>query len=185
MHNCLIKMQHLVLKNSQIQPPNIAINLVQIMPLLHYEQEVQLISYHSRKRSPTVYSAFTHKIKSKKAFWRRLKNCTLEQLFEKVYLQGRVYLRLLVNSQTNQITNNRIADWSIHGLDKSRTRQLVDRSTSGLVNSWTGQVADTLVNSRTLRSTCRWTVGGLINSRILGSNLGLPDNWRTVQLSNR
>jgi len=53
---------------------------------------------------------------------------------------------LLVNSRTNQIADNRIADWSIRGLVNSLTGQLADNR----IADWTtrepctGQLADWL-----------------------------------------
>jgi len=75
---------------------------------------------------------------------------------------------LLVNSRTNQIVDNRIADWTSRGPVNSRTLW----STRGLDNLRTRQFAD-------------WSIRGQVNSRILGSNHGLQDDWRNGQLSNR
>ena len=74
---------------------------------------------------------------------------------------------LLVNSRSNQIADNPIADWSTRRLVNSRTSHWTTR---GLVNSRTtnlrtGQLAGWstrgLVNSR----TAHWTTRGLVDSR--------------------
>jgi len=84
-----------------------------------------------------------------------------------LYLQ-----RLLVNSRTNQIADNRIADWSIRELVNSLTGQLADnriadRLTRELVNSW----------------SMHWTTRGLVKVPIFSiATLTLTNQWPELDL---